>query len=41
MNVVGNALPFHFTTDPETKPVPFTVKVKPVPPGATAVGTNG
>src|SRR6266567_1154164 len=40
-NVVARALPFQFTTDPETKPVPFTVSVNPAPPGATASGTMG
>src|SRR5438093_13323585 len=40
-NVVARALPFQFATDPETKPVPFTVRVKPAPPGATASGTSG
>jgi hypothetical protein len=39
--VVARALPFQFTTDPETKPVPFTVSVNPAPPGATASGTSG
>src|SRR4030095_10617418 len=41
MKVVARALPFQFTTDPETKPVPFTVTVNPAPPGATASGTKG
>ena len=40
-NVVTRALPFQFTTDPETKPVPFTVRVNPGPPGAVASGTSG
>src|SRR5205809_3453782 len=40
-NVVARALPFQFTTDPETKPVPFTVSVNPAPPGAIASGTSG
>ena len=35
------ALPFQFTTDPETKPAPFTVRVNAEPPGGTAVGLNG
>lgn len=39
--VVARALPFQFTTDPDTKPVPFTVSVNPAPPGATASGTRG
>ncbi|MBZ5564257.1 MAG: hypothetical protein LAP13_17770 [Acidobacteriia bacterium] len=41
MNWVASALPSHCTTEPETKPVPFTVSVKLGPPGAAAVGTNG
>jgi hypothetical protein len=40
-NCVLRGLPFQFTTDPETKPVPFTVSVNPGAPGATLVGTNG
>src|SRR5436309_167463 len=40
-NVVARALPFQFSTDPETKPVPFTVSVNPAPPGAMASGTKG
>ncbi len=39
--VVARALPFQFTTDPDMKPVPFTVSVNPAPPGATASGTSG
>jgi len=39
--VVVRALPFQFTTDPDTNPVPFTVSVNPPPPGATASGTRG
>jgi hypothetical protein len=39
--VVARALPFQFTTDPETNPVPFTVKVNLDPPGAVASGTRG
>ena len=39
--IVGRGLPFHLTTEPGTKPVPFTVSVKSGPPGATAVGTSG
>jgi hypothetical protein len=34
-------VPFQFTFEPETKPVPFTVRVNPAPPGATLVGTKG
>jgi hypothetical protein len=30
--------PFQFTVEPETKPVPFTVRVKPAPPAVAAVG---
>jgi hypothetical protein len=33
--------PFQFTTEPETNPVPFTVRVNPGPPGDAAVGTSG
>src|SRR5271157_44730 len=39
--VVVRALPFQFTTEPETKPVPFTVSVKATPPGAAVSGTSG
>ena len=39
--VVARALPFQFTTDPDTKPVPFTVSGNAAPPGATASGTSG
>jgi hypothetical protein len=39
--VVVRALQFQFTTEPETKPVPFTVSVNPGPPGAAASGTSG
>src|SRR6184192_507665 len=39
--LVARALPFQFTTDPETKPVPFTVSVNPALPGAIASGTSG
>jgi hypothetical protein len=39
--VVVRGLPFHCTTEPETNPVPFTVRVNPVPPGLTAPGTRG
>jgi hypothetical protein len=38
---VARGLPFQFTTDLETKPVPFTVSVNAGPPGATASGTSG
>jgi hypothetical protein len=40
-NVVSRGLPFKFTTDPETKPVPFTVRVNAGLPGTTASGTSG
>src|SRR5579863_5847816 len=40
-NVVASRLPFQFTTEPETNPVPFSASVKPPPPGATASGTSG
>jgi hypothetical protein len=40
-NVVSRAPPFQCTTEPETKPVPFTVSVNPAPPGLTASGTSG
>src|SRR5262245_30901710 len=40
-NVVARALPFQFTTDPNTKPVPSTVRENPALPGATASGTSG
>ena len=39
--LVVRLLPFHFTTDPDTKPVPWTVSVKPGPPGAATAGTSG
>ena len=39
--VVARALPFQFTTDPDTNPVPFTVSVNLGPPGGTASGTSG
>jgi hypothetical protein len=39
--VVANDLPFQFTTEPGTKPLPFTVREKPAPPGAVLVGTSG
>src|SRR6266550_8328989 len=39
--VVPRALPFQFTTEPETNPVPSTVSVNPVPPGLIASGNRG
>ena len=39
--VVALALPFQFTTELVTKPVPFTVSVKPGVPGATDAGIKG
>jgi hypothetical protein len=38
---VVRGLPFQFTTEVETNPVPFTVNVKPEPPGMVAIGTRG
>jgi hypothetical protein len=40
-NVVARGLPFQFTTEPETKPVPFTVSGNAGLPGTTVVGTKG
>src|SRR5215831_3181827 len=40
-NVVARELLFQFTTAPGTNPVPFTVRVKPGPPGAVEAGTSG
>ena len=37
-NVVVLAAPLNFTTDVDTKPVPFTVKVKAAPPAVALVG---
>jgi hypothetical protein len=39
-NVVVSAVPFHFTVEPETKLVPFTVNVKSGPPAAAQVGLS-
>ena len=39
--VVARGLPFQFTTDPLTKPAPFTISVNPDPPGTVAEGTMG
>ena len=35
---VVRALPFHFTTTPVAKPVPFTVRVKATPPAVAVAG---
>ena len=40
-NVVASGLRFQRTTEPETKPVPFTVNVKSAPPGTMLVGSKG
>jgi hypothetical protein len=37
-NVVVLAAPLNFTTDVDTKPVPFTVRVKAAPPAVAVVG---
>jgi hypothetical protein len=39
--VVVLGLPFQFTTEPFAKPVPITVRVNPLIPGVTLVGTTG
>ena len=39
--VVASVAPFQFTTEVETNPVPFTVRVNPGEPGTTLVGTRG
>ncbi len=36
--VVVRLDPFQFTTEPDTKPVPFTVSVNPAPPAVAEVG---
>ena len=36
--VVVRFVPFHLTTEPEMKLVPFTVRVKPAPPAVADVG---
>jgi len=38
--VVGNAVPFHFTTEVETKLVPVKVKVNPALPAMAAAGDS-
>src|SRR5207248_1193681 len=39
-NAVVSAVPFQFTVEPETKLVPFTVKVNPEPPAVAQVGLS-
>ena len=39
-NVVALAAPLKFTTELETKPVPFTVNVKAAPPTVALVGES-
>jgi hypothetical protein len=39
--LVALGLPFQVTSDPDTKPVPFTVSTNAGPPGMALVGTNG
>jgi hypothetical protein len=41
MKVVTRGLPFQFTTDPATKPVPLIVSSKPEDPGGALVGIKG
>src|SRR5437660_4930004 len=38
---VASAIPFQFTTELETKPVPLAVKVKLAPPGMALAETSG
>jgi hypothetical protein len=38
IRVVVLAAPLNFTTDVDTNPVPFTIKLKPAPPAAALVG---
>ncbi len=38
--LVVSAVPFQFTVEPETKLVPFTVKVNPEPPAVAQVGLS-
>ena len=38
--VVVSALPFHWTTAPEAKPVPLTVRVKAAPPAVAPLGLS-
>jgi len=37
-NLVESAVPFQFTTEPDPKPVPFTVNVKAGPPAVAELG---
>jgi hypothetical protein len=39
-NVVVSEVPFHFTVEPETKFVPVTVNVNPLPPAMAQVGLS-
>src|SRR6266850_8179408 len=39
-NVVGRSVPFHRTTEPDTKLVPVTVSVSPEPPTAAVAGLS-
>ena len=41
MNWVERGLPFQFTTEFDTNPVPFTVKVNDEPPGTALAGSSG
>lgn len=41
MKVVARGLPFQWTTEALTKPVPLTVSSKAADPGAAVVGTSG
>jgi hypothetical protein len=38
--VVASEVPFHFTTEADANPAPFSVKVKAGPPGAVLIGTS-
>jgi hypothetical protein len=38
--VVVSAVPFHLTTEPATKPLPLTVRVKAAPPTEALVGRS-
>ena len=39
-NVVASAVAFHFTVEPETKLVPFTVRVNCAPPAVAQLGLS-